>query len=198
LDISDAHVYLDVKRAQTSGWIEKLDPCRRLERFGIHKAVLDTTAGFVYAYKSCAWAQYLARKHGVKFILDPIRGRVGKIGTSDGKPIVETIDGVKHSVDLVVVAGSRSYLTFKKHITHTNIICRWWVDAFITPRKPEPFRDYRGFSSYNPDPKEPDRLVGSVFPRKVPSHNMGNERRKGCVFLPKRREWRHQDRLAQN
>ncbi|KAI1408644.1 FAD dependent oxidoreductase [Hypoxylon sp. FL1857] len=95
----------DIARAKERGWAHKLDPCRRQERFGTHKAVLDSTAGFVYAYKSCAWAQHLAKKAGVKFILHPVHGKVVDITNKDGHPTVHTADGVEHSADLVVVAG---------------------------------------------------------------------------------------------
>ncbi|KAI0836483.1 FAD dependent oxidoreductase [Hypoxylon sp. FL0890] len=95
----------DIARAKERGWAHKLDPCRRQERFGTHKAVLDSTAGFVYAYKSCAWAQHLARKAGVKFVLDPVYGKVVDITDKDGHPVVHTADGLEHPADLVVVAG---------------------------------------------------------------------------------------------
>ncbi|KAK9776223.1 putative FAD dependent oxidoreductase [Seiridium cardinale] len=96
----------DVQRAKQGGWDHKLDPCRKLERFGVHKAVLDSSAGFVVAYKSCAWAQHLARKAGVKFVLDPIRGKVVNIGTDvNGRPVVETEDKQTHEADLVIVSG---------------------------------------------------------------------------------------------
>ncbi|OTA56649.1 FAD dependent oxidoreductase [Hypoxylon sp. EC38] len=95
----------EIARAKERGWAHKLDPCRRQERFGTHKAVLDSTAGFVYAYKSCAWAQHLARKAGVKFVLDPVRGKVVDITNKGDHPVVHTADGIEHSADLVVVAG---------------------------------------------------------------------------------------------
>ncbi|KAJ8120186.1 hypothetical protein ONZ43_g3042 [Nemania bipapillata] len=97
---------IDVERASKSGWGHKLDACRRQERFGVHKAVLDSSAGFTVAYKACAWAQYLARKAGVEFILHPTKGKVTNIDTTaTEKPIVQTADGVTHEADLVVVAG---------------------------------------------------------------------------------------------
>ncbi|KAF3064047.1 L-pipecolate oxidase [Daldinia childiae] len=95
----------DIARAKERGWAHKLDPCRHQERFGTHKAVLDSTAGFVYAYKSCAWAQHLARQAGVKMVLDPVRGRVVDIITKDNHPVVLTANGLELSADLVVVAG---------------------------------------------------------------------------------------------
>ncbi|KAI0977512.1 FAD dependent oxidoreductase [Xylaria arbuscula] len=96
----------DIERASRSGWAHKLDVCKRQERFGVHKAVLDSSAGFVVAYKACAWAQYLARKAGVEFILHPTKGRVVDIDTADPqKPFIKTADGITHEGDLVVVAG---------------------------------------------------------------------------------------------
>ncbi|KAI1311503.1 FAD dependent oxidoreductase [Xylaria venustula] len=96
----------DIERATRTGWAHKLDVCKRQERFGVHKAVLDSSAGFVVAYKACAWAQYLARKAGVEFILHPTKGRVVDIDTADPrKPVVKTADGIAHEGDLVVVAG---------------------------------------------------------------------------------------------
>ncbi|ROV87735.1 hypothetical protein VMCG_10588 [Cytospora schulzeri] len=96
---------MDVQRAKDSGWAHKLDPCGRQQRFGVHKAVLDSTAGFVIAYKSCAWARHLAEKAGVKFILDSQKGRVVNVGDAEGKPILTTADGTKHAADLVIVAA---------------------------------------------------------------------------------------------
>lgn len=96
----------DVQRAKHRGWAHKLDPCNRQQRFGKHKAVLDSTAGYVLAYKSCAWARYLAEKAGVKFILDAQKGKVVNVeNAEDDKPIATTADGVKHKADLIVVAG---------------------------------------------------------------------------------------------
>ncbi|KAI1097390.1 FAD dependent oxidoreductase [Jackrogersella minutella] len=95
----------DISRANEQGWAHKLDPCRRQQRLGTHKAVLDSTAGFVYAYKSCAWAQHLAKNAGVKMVLDPLRGKVVDITTQDNHPVAHTADGLERSADLIVVAG---------------------------------------------------------------------------------------------
>ncbi|KAI0196490.1 FAD dependent oxidoreductase [Xylaria flabelliformis] len=96
----------DIERATRTGWARKLDVCSRQERFGVHKAVLDSSAGFVVAYKACAWAQHLARKAGVEFILHPTNGKVVGIDTTaDGKPVLRTAGGKTHEGDLVVVAG---------------------------------------------------------------------------------------------
>ncbi|KAI0438555.1 FAD dependent oxidoreductase [Xylaria telfairii] len=96
----------DIERAARTGWAHKIDVCGRQERFGVHKAVLDSSAGFVVAYKACAWAQHLARKAGVEFILHPTKGKVVGIDTAaDQKPRLRTADGMAHDGDLVVVAG---------------------------------------------------------------------------------------------
>ncbi|KAI1497961.1 FAD dependent oxidoreductase [Biscogniauxia marginata] len=95
----------DLLRAKERGWAHKLDPCQRQERFGVHKAVLDSTAGFVYAYKSCAWAQHLAKRAGVKLLLDPAHGKVIDLVSRDNHPVALTADGREHLADLVVVAG---------------------------------------------------------------------------------------------
>ncbi|KAI1745848.1 FAD dependent oxidoreductase [Xylaria scruposa] len=96
----------DIERAARTGWAHKLDVCNRQERFGVHKAVLDSSAGFVVAYKACAWAQHLARKAGVEFILHPTNGKVVGIDTTAGhEPVLRTADGKTHEGNLVVVAG---------------------------------------------------------------------------------------------
>lgn len=96
----------DVQRAKDRGWAHKLDPCDRQRRFGVHKAVLDSTAGFVLAYKSCAWARYLAEQAGVKFILDSQKGKVVKVEDGEGvRSTVTTADGKRHEADLLVVAA---------------------------------------------------------------------------------------------
>lgn len=100
----------DRQRANLRGWSHKLDPCHRQERFGVNKAVLDSSAGFVVAYKSCVWVKHLAEQSGVKFVLDPLKGKVTSITeTSDGSstarhPVVTTADSRTKVVDLVVVA----------------------------------------------------------------------------------------------
>jgi sarcosine oxidase/L-pipecolate oxidase len=71
---------------------------------GAHTAVLDSTAGFVVAYKSCTWARYLAERAGVKFILGSDRGKAVRIVTENGGPTVHTSDGETYRADRVVVA----------------------------------------------------------------------------------------------
>lgn len=98
----------DVERAREAGWEHKLDPTRRKERLGGHHAVLDSTAGWVAAFRCCAWAQHSARTEGVKFVLGKGEGEVvgiGEDGKQGGKPVVKTADGKEHDTDLVIVAG---------------------------------------------------------------------------------------------
>ncbi|KAL1869339.1 hypothetical protein Daus18300_005551 [Diaporthe australafricana] len=94
----------DLARARDRGWAHKLDPCGREARFGVHKAVLDSTAGYVLAYKSCAWARHLAEQAGVKFVLGAEKGRVVSIDEQGDTPKVETADGKVYEADVVVVA----------------------------------------------------------------------------------------------
>lgn len=95
----------DVKRARESGWAHKLDPTQRKQRLGVHRAVLDSTAGWVAAFRCCAWAQHLARSAGVKFVLGKGMGKVVEIEEDGGKPALKTVDGKTHPADLVIVAG---------------------------------------------------------------------------------------------
>ena len=96
---------IDVQRANERGWAHKLGFRRPTEQTPDHSAVLDSTAGFVLASKSCAWAQFLARQAGVKFVLHPTQGRVVKVASLDGRPVIETGDGQTNTADLVIVAG---------------------------------------------------------------------------------------------
>ena len=147
----------DLKRARERGWAHRLDPAYRQERFGMHKAVLDSSGGHVVAFKSCAWASYLAEKAGVKFAFGPVKGKVTNIHTSmDGrsKPIVEIADGTRKEVDLVIVSGRQ---------THPGISGAGGTDAFDTG------------GGWTPSllPETSDLLettAGSVFTIQIPEH----------------------------
>lgn len=98
----------DERRARERGWAGKLDPTERRRRLGHHCAVLDATAGWVRAFRACAWAQELCRREGVGFVLGRGKGEVVRIeedGARDGRPLVRTKDGKAHEADLVIVAG---------------------------------------------------------------------------------------------
>ncbi|KAI7482658.1 nucleotide-binding domain-containing protein [Hortaea werneckii] len=82
----------------------KIDPFRRLERSLSTDGVLDMTAGFVLASKSCNFALHLCRQAGVEFQLGPEHAlealnKVGKTVTG-----IKTADGTEHHADLVIVA----------------------------------------------------------------------------------------------
>ena len=102
----------DVERARSRGWAHKLDPTNRKERLGVHRAVLDSTAGWVAAYRCCAWAQHLAHKAGVKSVLGKVEGKVVDIEYEGPSPLMKTADGESHTSDLVIVAGKISYLEY--------------------------------------------------------------------------------------
>ena len=104
----DVSVAEDVAKAEREGLEHKLDPTARRERLGQHFAVLDSTAGWVKAYRCCAWAQFLARGEGVKLVLGKGKGEVVGIegdAARNGKPIVQTADGKMYPSDLVIVSG---------------------------------------------------------------------------------------------
>lgn len=70
---------------------------------------LDTSAGFTYADKACAWARHLCERQGVKFVLDSERGRLKNLvmtGSGEARKVagIITRDGEKHKADVVVVA----------------------------------------------------------------------------------------------
>ncbi|CZR52911.1 uncharacterized protein PAC_02788 [Phialocephala subalpina] len=96
----------DLRRAQKSGWAHKLDPFHRKEQGKPHIAVLDTTAGFVAAGRSCLWALHLCKLAGVKLVLAPQAGKLRRLLSKPDGSIhgIETEDGKPHSADLVIVA----------------------------------------------------------------------------------------------
>ncbi|ODN79263.1 hypothetical protein L202_03277 [Cryptococcus amylolentus CBS 6039] len=72
---------------------------------------LDTSAGFTYADKSCAWARFLAEQAGVKFVLGPEEGKFdellfGEPSAGGEKKVrgLKTVDGNEHLADVVIVA----------------------------------------------------------------------------------------------
>ncbi|KAI7084178.1 nucleotide-binding domain-containing protein [Hortaea werneckii] len=82
----------------------KVDPFRRLECSLPTDGVLDMTAGFVLASKSCSFVLHLCRQAGVEFHLGPEHAlealnKAGKTVTG-----IKTADGTEHHADLVIVA----------------------------------------------------------------------------------------------
>ena len=169
----------------------------------MHKAVLDSSAGFVVAYKACAWAQYLARKAGVEFILHPTKGRVVSIDTADShKTLVRTADGTTHEGDLVVVAGTNpapldsSFLYIPTD--HFATACRWRLDGRATARSRRAHRDNSRLCRGDSATKGPARSLESLLPRELPRRDVGNARGQGYLQLSTGREWGDQDRLQEN
>ncbi len=70
---------------------------------------IDTSAGFVYSDKACAWCRHLCEKAGVKFVL----GETGRLehlvvdlrGETKHVLGLVTTDGLEHRTDLVIVAA---------------------------------------------------------------------------------------------
>jgi sarcosine oxidase / L-pipecolate oxidase len=82
----------------------KLDPFGRFEGGLPLDGVLDMTAGFVLASRSCIFALHLVRKAGVKEHLGPEHALNSLM--KDGRKVtgIITADGKRHSASLVVVA----------------------------------------------------------------------------------------------
>jgi sarcosine oxidase/L-pipecolate oxidase len=96
----------DVLRARSNGWGAKIDPLDKKARLGYNIAVLDSTAGFVAAYKACHWAWHLCSRAGVRFVQDVVKGKVVSL-VQEGSRVagIRTADGLEHRADMVIVAG---------------------------------------------------------------------------------------------
>ncbi|GBE79354.1 FAD dependent oxidoreductase [Sparassis latifolia] len=102
----------DVRRAKEDGWAEKLVkfPIPGTNGKEHFEAVLDTTAGFVFCSRGCAYLADKLRKKGAKFVHGLEKGAVTSFkieGSGDSKRIagIVTKDGKEHAGDLVIVAG---------------------------------------------------------------------------------------------
>ncbi|KAH8800255.1 FAD dependent oxidoreductase [Xylogone sp. PMI_703] len=96
----------DEERAKSKGWDKKFDPFKRKERGRNLVGVLDTTAGFVEASKTCLWALHLVRKAGVKCVLGKEVGRcISFLKEKERTVGIKTADGLDHSAELVVLAA---------------------------------------------------------------------------------------------
>ncbi|KAI2627668.1 FAD dependent oxidoreductase [Hypoxylon sp. NC1633] len=172
-----------------AGWAHKLDPCRRQERFGTHKAVLDSTAGFVYAFKSCAWAQHLARKAGVKMILDPVRGKVLDIASTGKRPVVHTADGQEHPAELVVVAGE--YLAVETAVPNTRalvddqyLIAGGWTPSLV-PEVSDLLETTAGSVATVLIPRDRPDLWERFAPENQPVISWGSRQGKDVYSIPR-------------
>lgn len=104
----------DQRRAQERGWAHKL------LRFAIPKtdvretfeAVLDSTAGYVYPSRACAYLADKLRKKGAEFVEGAEEGEFASFvvaGSGDSKRVtgIRTKDGKEHFADLVIMACKR-------------------------------------------------------------------------------------------
>ncbi|KAI6856600.1 nucleotide-binding domain-containing protein [Hortaea werneckii] len=82
----------------------KIDPFGRLERSLPTDGILDMTAGFVLASKSCSFALHLCRQAGVECYLGPDYALQAL--NRDGKTVtgIKTAGGMERHADLVIVA----------------------------------------------------------------------------------------------
>ncbi|KAI0939660.1 hypothetical protein AcW1_004614 [Taiwanofungus camphoratus] len=102
----------DVRRAGKKGWAHKLLKFMIPDNDGkeTFEAVLDSTAGYVYPSKACAFLAGKLRTKGAQFVLGPGKGtfvsfRVEGSGSSKRVIGIVTQDGKEHDADLVIMAS---------------------------------------------------------------------------------------------
>ncbi|OSX59279.1 hypothetical protein POSPLADRAFT_1183975 [Postia placenta MAD-698-R-SB12] len=101
----------DVRRAEKNGWAHKLlkFPVPGTDGKETFEAVLDTTAGYVFPSKACAYIAGKLRKSGTQFVEGPEKGVFASLlveGSDDSKRAIGIVtkDGKEHSADLVIMA----------------------------------------------------------------------------------------------
>ncbi|KAF8852731.1 FAD dependent oxidoreductase [Acephala macrosclerotiorum] len=158
----------DLRRAQELGWAHKLDPFHRKEQGKPHVAVLDSTAGFVAAGRSCFWAIHLCQQAGIKFVLGPQQGKLtGLISKPDGSVNgIETGDGKSHSAELVIVA------------------CGGWTPA-ILPETSGSIETTAGSVVAVQIPRENKELWDRYSPENMPVFTWGMKEGKGMYGFPR-------------
>ncbi|WVQ67993.1 uncharacterized protein L199_006199 [Kwoniella botswanensis] len=109
LDEADMQRLWDKDAKEPSHWKEKVHALDKAGGGGLN-GFIDTSAGFTYADKACAWARHLAEKEGVKFVLGPEIGKFDELLVEEGKVEkkikgLRTADGKEHPADVVIVAG---------------------------------------------------------------------------------------------
>jgi len=82
----------------------KIDPFGRLERGIPTDGILDMTAGFVLASKSCSFALHLCQKAGIRTYLGPDHALKSLCPSGSRVAGIETANGKRHAADFVVVA----------------------------------------------------------------------------------------------
>lgn len=100
---------VETERCEPGGnWASKTNIFSHVQQ-GRLNGYLDTSAGFTYADKACAYARHLCERQGVKFVLGSQRGRLKNLvttGSGEARKIIGIVteDGEKHKADVVVVA----------------------------------------------------------------------------------------------
>jgi len=171
----------DVQRAIKDGWAHKLlkfpVPGSEEDTFA---AVLDTTAGYVFPSKACAYLADKLRKKGTQFIEGPEKGVFASLrveGSGESKRVVGIVtkDGKEHSADLVIMAcGSATPMLVPEVSAVLEATAGSVVTVRLPPREeaPELWEKYSNENwpviiGHDPDPT--GKTVGSrsiySFPR---------------------------------
>lgn len=145
-----------------------MDPFHRKEQGKPHIAVLDSTAGFVAAGRSCLWALHLCRRAGVNFVLGPRSGKLRRLVSTDSGSVqgIETEDGKSHSADLVIIA------------------CGGWTPSII-PATSRSLETTAGSVVTVQIPKENEELWDRFAPENMPVFTWGMKEGKGMYGFPR-------------
>ncbi|KJK60825.1 solA [Aspergillus parasiticus SU-1] len=95
----------EVARARADGFSYAVDPFN-LSKDGKHQGYLNMIGGFVYADKACVYALHLAKRLGVKLVLDRRAGSFESFREDPtGKVVgIKTADGKHHKAAATVIA----------------------------------------------------------------------------------------------
>lgn len=150
----------DVRRAEKNGWAHKLlkFPVPGTDGKETFEAVLDTTAGYVFPSKACAYIAGKLRKSGTQFVEGPEKGVFASLlveGSDDSKRAIGIVtkDGKEHSADLVIMACKLCFSYRGSHVL-SSFPCphRWFCNSHARARSQSCTRGNRGQCHHNPSP----------------------------------------------
>lgn len=130
--------------------------------------MLDSSAGFVAAYKACYWAWHLCCKNGVKIVQDPIKGKaIGLLHDGTKVSGIRTADGEEHPATLVVVAAGGWTPTLVPEVRNLLETTAGSVATITLDKKTTP------------------QLWGKYAPENMPVLTWGMKEGKGVYMLPR-------------